>query len=130
MSASRISKLGATTTTKLVAPVISSNSIEARRRVLTVYKELQRLAPKFWFDYGLQDAPLSVFREVLKNQFTKNKHVQDIRVVDRMVEETKQHIVNIRYAFYNPDHVRNMLFRENVEPKSKDFLSNFFSGKQ
>ena len=35
----------------------------------------------------------------------------------------------IRYAFYNPDHVRNYLFRENVEAPAKDFLSKFLSGK-
>uniref|UniRef100_A0A1I7XRW3 NADH dehydrogenase [ubiquinone] 1 alpha subcomplex subunit 6 n=1 Tax=Heterorhabditis bacteriophora TaxID=37862 RepID=A0A1I7XRW3_HETBA len=113
---------------KSVAPVVSSNSDQARRSVLEIYKELQRLTPKFWWDYGLSDMPLGVFRAVLKQQFLKNSHLTDVRVIDRLVGETKQHIYSIRYAFYNPDHVRNYLFRENVEAKPKDFLSKFLTG--
>uniref|UniRef100_A0A914RI89 NADH dehydrogenase [ubiquinone] 1 alpha subcomplex subunit 6 n=1 Tax=Parascaris equorum TaxID=6256 RepID=A0A914RI89_PAREQ len=89
----------------------------------------QRLAPTFWWDYELHDMPLPVFRAVLKKQFTNNAHLNDVRVIDRKVAECKQHMVGIRNAFYNGDHVRNYLFRENVEPKPKDFLSKFLSGK-
>uniref|UniRef100_A0A0N4ZD25 Complex I-B14 n=2 Tax=Parastrongyloides trichosuri TaxID=131310 RepID=A0A0N4ZD25_PARTI len=121
-TAGRVSKMAGQVSTKLVAPVVSSSREEARRNVLSIYKEVQRIAPKFWFDYGLQDTPLSVFREVLKKQFLKNKHIQDIRIID--------HLVSIKYAFYNPDHVRNMLFRENIDAKPTDFLSQFLSGKQ
>lgn len=32
-------------------------------------------------------------------------------------------------AYYNMDHVRNILFRENIDPTSKDFLSRFLAGK-
>lgn len=110
-------------------PVKSNTPAEARLAVLQSYKELQRLAPKFWWDYGLQDMTLGVFREVLKQQYKANAHLKDIRVIDRKVGETHQHMYAIRYAFYNPDHVRNYLFRENVEAQPKDFLSKFFSGK-
>lgn len=37
---------------------------------------------------------------------------------------------SIRMAYYNPDHVRNYLFAENVEAKPKDFLSKFLNGKE
>ncbi|CAI4222104.1 unnamed protein product [Auanema sp. JU1783] len=114
---------------RTVAPIKSVTNEQARRSVLQVYKELQRLTPKFWWDFGLHDMPLGVFRAVLKQQFTKNSHISDIRVVDRLVGETNQHIYSIRYAFYNSDHVRNYLFRENVEAKPKDFLSKFLNGK-
>ncbi|CAJ0602541.1 unnamed protein product [Cylicocyclus nassatus] len=103
---------------------------QARRSVLQVYKDLQRMTPKFWWDFGMHDMPLGVFRSVLKKQFMKNSQITDFRVIDRLVEETKQHMVAIQYAFYNPDHVRNYLFRENVEAKPKDFLSKFLNGQE
>lgn len=77
----------------------------------------------------MQDMPLGVFRSVLKQQFVKNAHVTDVRIIDRLVAETRQHMYSIDFAFYNPDHVRNYLFRENVEAKPKDFLSKFLSGE-
>ncbi|RCN35135.1 putative 3-demethylubiquinone-9 3-O-methyltransferase [Ancylostoma caninum] len=78
----------------------------------------------------MHDMPLGVFRSVLKQQFMKNAHITDLRIIDRLVGETKQHMYSIRYAFYNPDHVRNYLFRENVEAKPKDFLSKFLNGQE
>ncbi|EFO92616.1 hypothetical protein GCK72_012869 [Caenorhabditis remanei] len=115
---------------RTVAPVKSNNSAEARMSVLQAYKEFQRLTPKFWWDFGLHDMPLGVFRAVIKKQFTKNGHLTDVRVVDRLVGETNMHMESIRMAYYNPDHVRNYLFAENVEAKPKDFLSKFLNGKE
>lgn len=47
----------------------------------------QRITPTMWFDHQLQDIPLPVFREILKKQFTKNAHINDIRIIDRKVAE-------------------------------------------
>ncbi|KJH47037.1 complex 1 protein [Dictyocaulus viviparus] len=113
-----------------VTPVQSINKEQAKSSVLQVYKELQRITPKFWWDFGMHDMPLGVFRSVLKQQFMKNAHITDVRIIDRLVSETKQHMYSIEYGFYNPDHVRNYLFRENVEAKPKDFLSKFLSGQE
>ncbi|CAD5227851.1 unnamed protein product [Bursaphelenchus xylophilus] len=111
--------------TKTVTPVSSHSADEARLAVLTLYKRFQRLTPTFWWDYELTDYPLPVFREVIKKQFIKNAHVKDLRIIDRKIAEGYKDIESIEYAFYNPDHVRNYLFRENLEAKPKDFLSKF-----
>ncbi|KHJ96257.1 complex 1 protein [Oesophagostomum dentatum] len=73
-----------------VAPVQSISKEQARRAVLQSYKDLQRMTPKFWWDFGMTDMPLGVFRSVLKQQFMKNAHITDLRVIDRLVGETKQ----------------------------------------
>ncbi|CEF69833.1 NADH dehydrogenase [ubiquinone] 1 alpha subcomplex subunit 6 [Strongyloides ratti] len=128
-TAGRLAKIGGELSTKLVKPVVSSTKEEARKSVLKVYKDLQRIAPKFWYEYELQEMPLSVFREILKKQFLKNKNIQDVRIIDRKVAECRNDLLSIKYYFYNPDHVRNMLFRENLDAKPADFLSKFLSGK-
>ncbi|KAE9556373.1 hypothetical protein FO519_000413 [Halicephalobus sp. NKZ332] len=125
----RVTKAGADALTRYVAPVVSTSQDEARRRVLSIYKEVQRLAPKFWFEYDLREISLPALRTVLKKQFTKNAHLSDIRAIDRRVGETHEHLENIRMYYYNRDHVRNMLFHENIEPQPKDFLSRFLSRK-
>ncbi|CAD5221027.1 unnamed protein product [Bursaphelenchus okinawaensis] len=105
--------------------VHSHTANEARLEVLKLYKNFQRITPTFWWDYQLTDYPLPVFREIIKKQFLKNAHVKDLRIIDRKVGEGYKDIESIEWAWYNPDHVRNFLFRENLEPKPKDFLSKF-----
>ncbi|RCN35134.1 complex 1 protein [Ancylostoma caninum] len=73
-----------------VTPVQSISKDQARQSVLQVYKDLQRMTPKFWWDFGMHDMPLGVFRSVLKQQFMKNAHITDLRIIDRLVGETKQ----------------------------------------
>ncbi|MFH4979113.1 hypothetical protein AB6A40_005822 [Gnathostoma spinigerum] len=130
--ASRLPKVAvsASAAVKQVTPVVSTTREEARASVLAVYKKVQRMAPKFWWDYRLHDIPLPIFRAILKKQFTKNAHLSDLRIIDRKVAECEQDIVSVKWAFYNPEHVRNMLFRENIETKPKDFLTNFLNGKE
>ena len=63
----------------------------------------------------LTDIPLPVFREVLKGQFLKNAHLQDVRIIDRKVEgflsikqsnnnnfstEARQHLVSLKWAIF------------------------------
>ncbi|KAI6187408.1 hypothetical protein M3Y98_00240000 [Aphelenchoides besseyi] len=128
MASTRVARLGAETVVKSVTPVSSRTPEQARLGVLQVYKNLQKITPKFWFDYNLVDIPLPVFRNVLKNEFTKNAHHSDLRIIDRKVAECYKDIEAVQMAYYNPEHVRNYLFRENIDPKAKDFLSQFLSG--
>ncbi|PAV85458.1 hypothetical protein WR25_07003 [Diploscapter pachys] len=126
----RVARAGGQLAVRIVKPVQSTNPLEARIAVLNVYKDLQLMARKFWWDYNMHHMPLGFFRSVLKQQFVKNSHLQDIRVIDRLVGECRQHMRSIKDQFYNDDHVRNYLFKENIEAKPKDFLSKFLYGKE
>uniref|UniRef100_A0A915MD64 Complex 1 LYR protein domain-containing protein n=1 Tax=Meloidogyne javanica TaxID=6303 RepID=A0A915MD64_MELJA len=69
---------------RMVRPIISQDLVEAKLNVLKMYKQFQRVAKQHWWDYNI---PLPVFREVLKKEFMKNAHIQDVRIIDRQVEE-------------------------------------------
>ena len=60
-------------------------------------------------------------------QSTRNE--QTVCVIDGGTKESGEKLVEHIRRYYNTDHVRNMLFRENIDPKAKDFLSKFLSGK-
>lgn len=110
-------------------PITSVTKGQAKASVLAVYKALQRKAPTTWWDYGFQDMPLPVFRMLIKKEFMKNAHIKDIRVIDRMVEEAKQHLYALDYYFYNEEHLRNYFYREDLQEKPKDFMTKFLHGK-
>ncbi|CAG9530428.1 unnamed protein product, partial [Cercopithifilaria johnstoni] len=89
----------------------------------------QRCAPEIYNKFHLEDMPLSVFRAALKKQYTNNAHLTDFRVIDRKIAECRQVILACQKNWYNSYHLRNVLFRENIEAKPKDFLSTFLRSK-
>ncbi|VDN20236.1 unnamed protein product [Gongylonema pulchrum] len=89
----------------------------------------QRYAPEVYNNFYYEDMPLSVFRAALKKQFTINSHLSDLRIIDRKIAECRQVMLACQKAWYNEYHLRNVLFRENVEAKPKDFLSTFLHSK-
>uniref|UniRef100_A0A915LGY6 Complex I-B14 n=1 Tax=Meloidogyne javanica TaxID=6303 RepID=A0A915LGY6_MELJA len=69
----------------------------------------------------LVEAKLNVLKMYKQFQRVAKQHWWDYKA--------RQHLVALKYFFYNEYHVRNMLFAENIEPKPKDFLSKFLHGK-
>ncbi|VDK84913.1 unnamed protein product [Litomosoides sigmodontis] len=89
----------------------------------------QRYAPELYKKFNFEDMPLSVFRAALKKQYTNNAHLTDFRIIDRKIAECRQVMLACQKTWYNSYHLRNVLFRENVEAKPKDFLSTFLRSK-
>jgi len=117
------------TTAHLARPVRSQSLQEARRHVLHCYKAWQRQLPFLW-DFQRQfDIPLPEFRLIIKDQFLKYSHVADARAIDRLCIRAEIELMETKKSYLNPDHVRNVLTRENIEKKAQDFLSRFFAGK-
>jgi len=130
MSSPRAVRHVGTEMVRHVAALKSSNSQEARHSVLKAYKSFQRAVPEMWWNYWLTDMALPVFRHVIKAEFMRYAHLTDVRLIDRKVVETYQHLASYENQWYNEDHVRNFLLRENLEARPKDFLSKFLQGKE
>ena len=73
--------------------------------------------------------PLSEYRLLVKDQFLKYSHVADPRAIDRLVAQAELDLMSAKKTYYNPEHIRNKLLRENIVRKPQDFLSRFFAGK-
>lgn len=58
---------------------ISTNPAELKARILALYRQFMRRAPNFVEMYDI-DAPSSVVRTKLRQQFERNRFVQDINV--------------------------------------------------
>ncbi|KAJ3621919.1 hypothetical protein MTP99_002463 [Tenebrio molitor] len=112
--------------TKQVRPILSTDPHEARQRVLNLYKAWYRQLPYIVKQY---DIPKSVetLKQKLRQEFRKNDHVKDIRVIDMLVVKGQMELVET-VNFWKQKGTLMNYFKDTVEPKPKDFLSKFLSG--
>ncbi|KAG5880360.1 hypothetical protein JTB14_025779 [Gonioctena quinquepunctata] len=114
-------------TIREVKPILSLNQDEARQRVLNLYKAWHRQLPYIVKQY---DIPKSVAqcRTKLREEFTKYNNIQDIRLIDMMVIKGQMELKEVVNMWKQKGHIMTF-FKDTVEPKPKDFMSKFFSGK-
>lgn len=72
---------------KVARPILSRNHLEAKRRVLNLYRAWYRQLPFIVKEYGFTyvTATLPQLKQKLREEFIKNKDVKDIRVIDLLV---------------------------------------------
>ncbi|XP_025406725.1 NADH dehydrogenase [ubiquinone] 1 alpha subcomplex subunit 6 [Sipha flava] len=70
--------------TKVVRPLLSSDKSEAKKRVLHLYKTFYRQIPLMLFDRHLP-VTKEECQNKLKEEFLKNKHITDVRIIDMLV---------------------------------------------
>uniref|UniRef100_A0A0U2TIR8 NADH dehydrogenase [ubiquinone] 1 alpha subcomplex subunit 6 n=1 Tax=Tortanus forcipatus TaxID=197020 RepID=A0A0U2TIR8_9MAXI len=116
--------------TRQVKPLVSSTPLDARIRVLSLYKAWYRHIPYMVKDF---DIPPSVneCRDVLRRNFKKNAHVKDIRVIDMLVIKGQQDLKEVVNHWKQPNHIMAKWFSdEYIEERPKDFISKFLSGHE
>ncbi|XP_014280968.1 NADH dehydrogenase [ubiquinone] 1 alpha subcomplex subunit 6 [Halyomorpha halys] len=111
---------------KLVKPILSIDNSEARRRVLNLYKTWYRQVPYIVLDF---DIPKNIeqCRAKLKEEFKRNAHVQDIRVIDMLVIKGQMELKETVHGWKTKGHVM-AYFKDTQEPKPEGFLNKFISG--
>jgi len=114
------------TTIRQVKPILSLDKADARRRVLNLYRAWHRQLPYVVLDYDVPKT-LEQLQQKLREEFLKNKHVQDIRVVDMLVIKGQMELKEVAERWKQNSHFMDY-FKETHEPKPKGFLSKFLAG--
>jgi len=114
--------------TKQVKPLVSSTSTEARVRVLSLYKAWYRHIPFMVRDFDMPPT-IDDCRLTLRNNFKKNAHVKDLRVIDMLVIKGQQDLKEVVEHWKQTNHIMTKWFtEEHIPEKPKDFISKFLSG--
>ncbi|CAG9760641.1 unnamed protein product [Ceutorhynchus assimilis] len=114
-------------TIKQVKPILSLDKEEARKRVVSLYKAWFRQLPYIVKQY---DMPKSVeqLRDRLREEFNKHQDIKDVRIVDMLVIKGQMELMETVNMWKQKGHMM-AYFKDTWEPKPKDFLSKFLSGK-
>ncbi|EUB63071.1 NADH dehydrogenase [ubiquinone] 1 alpha subcomplex subunit 6 [Echinococcus granulosus] len=115
---------------KVVRPILSRTPVEAKRRVLNLYRAWYRQLPFIIKEYGFTyvTATLPQLKQKLREEFMKNKDVKDIRVVDLLVHRGQNDLLEVAHLWRSDCQVMDV-FRETAVEKPRDFLAKFLSGQ-
>ncbi|XP_023012515.1 NADH dehydrogenase (ubiquinone) B14 subunit [Leptinotarsa decemlineata] len=114
-------------TIKEVKPLLSLDHTEARQRVLNLYKAWYRQLPYIVKQYDIPRTEAQC-KQKLREEFSKYDNIQDVRVIDMMIIKGQMELKEVVNIWKQKGHIM-AYFKDTVEPKPKDFLSKFLSGK-
>lgn len=103
---------------------------DAKRRVLLSYRDWLRAAPEIQSMYGL-NYPVSAIRTKLRQEFERNRYVNDMAVVDVLISQSHQEYQETMNFWKQLSHVLKY-FRAEEDPRArlpKDFISGFLEGR-
>ncbi|XP_053207257.1 NADH dehydrogenase [ubiquinone] 1 alpha subcomplex subunit 6-like [Panonychus citri] len=111
-----------------VKPILSLNHEDARRRTINLYRAWYRQTPYLIHDWNL---PLTVpqIHDKLREKFRQNKNVTDLRVIDMLLIRGHLELQEIIDGISQGFHIYKYFKEDYVQPKPRDFMSKFLSGK-
>ncbi|XP_039259005.1 NADH dehydrogenase [ubiquinone] 1 alpha subcomplex subunit 6-like [Styela clava] len=111
-----------------IKPFMSNNRVEARLRVLNLYKTWYRAIPEICFIYRLP-APAETLRDRIKEEFFKNSHVRDVRAIDYLVVKGRMELQETMEMWKQTHHILYFLKHDSRIERPTTFLSKFFTQK-
>jgi len=116
--------------TRQVKPLLSLDADEARIRVLSLYRAWYRQIPTMCHSF---DLPVDgdQLRAKLKEEFMKNAHIKDVRVIDMKVIQGQQDLKEIAEHWQEGAIFLSKYFSDiHIQDRPKDFMSKFLHGHE
>jgi NADH dehydrogenase (ubiquinone) 1 alpha subcomplex subunit 6 len=112
-----------------VKPILSTDSAQARRRVINLYRAWYRQIPFIMLNY---DLPLleKDCKTTLRAMFLKNKYVTDLRTIDLLVIKGQMELVETVNIWKQKTHIMRYFKDTTKEERPTDFLSKFYDGHE
>jgi len=116
--------------TRQVKPLLSGDALDAKVRVLSLYKAWYRHIPFMVKDFHFP-RDVDQCRDVLRKEFRSKAAVKDIRVIDMLVVKGQQDLKEVVEHWKQNNHIMDKWFRNDVvAEKPKDFISKFLNGHE
>lgn len=112
---------------KHAKPLLSNTEKDARLRVLNLYKAWYRQIPFIVVGYHIPKSAAEC-RQKLREEFMKNAHVTDVRVIDMLVIKGMMDLQEAAKHWKTDSSIMNY-WRDTWNPKPKDFMSKFLAGQ-
>ncbi|RPA87171.1 NADH-ubiquinone oxidoreductase 14.8 kDa subunit [Ascobolus immersus RN42] len=108
----------------------SLNWADARRRVISHYREWQKAVPEIQKIYTL-DIPVPTIRAKIRQEFERQRHVQQLPVVDVLLQKGHAEYQETVNYWKQLPHVMKF-FRAEEDPRARvsgAFMENFLQGR-
>jgi len=108
----------------------SVNWADAKRRVLTSYREWIRAAPEIQTMYSLA-LPVSALRTKMRHEFERHRYVNKLQVVDNLLFQSHVEYQETLNYWKQLTHILKY-FRTEEDPSSRlppNFISGFLEGR-
>jgi NADH dehydrogenase (ubiquinone) 1 alpha subcomplex subunit 6 len=111
--------LRVTIPTRLARPAqVSTSRADARSRALALYRQYYRSAPEIVSLFAM-DIPPSTLRAKYRQMFEKNRHVEDLAVIDVMLHKGQVEFQETINAWKQVPHMMKLFTEEEVSIQNK-----------